>query len=72
VTKLAAMKIDVEGAEPQVLLPFFQTAPRTLWPALIVLERGDSRWDVDLIGALQGLGYRQDSATRLNAILRLG
>lgn len=71
VTRLAAMKIDVEGAEPQVLLPFFDAAPRSLWPAMIVLERGDARWDVDLIARLRALGYREEGTTRLNAILRL-
>lgn len=72
VDRLAAMKIDVEGAEPQVLLPFFETAPRSVWPEMIVLERGDSRWDVDLITRLKEFGYREAGATRLNAILRLG
>lgn len=71
VTRLAAMKIDVEGAEPQVLFPFFQTAPRALWPGLIILERGDARWDIDLIAALKALGYRESGASRLNAILHL-
>jgi FkbM family methyltransferase len=71
VTRLAAMKIDVEGAEPQVLLPFFRSAPKSLWPGFIVLERGDKRWDVDLIAALRGVGYREDPPTRLNALLRL-
>ncbi len=36
-----AMKIDVEGAEDTVLAPFFRDAPRTLWPAAILIE--DSR-----------------------------
>jgi FkbM family methyltransferase len=67
---LAALKIDVEGAEPQVLLPFFQSAPAELWPKLIVLERGDSRWGVDLVSALQEFGYDKDDSIRLNWILR--
>jgi FkbM family methyltransferase len=71
VSRLAAMKIDVEGAEPQVLLPFFAAAPRGLWPGLIVLERGDSRWDVDLIGKLKEAGYRERLSTRLNMVLAL-
>lgn len=71
VTRLAAMKIDVEGAEPQVLSPFFGSAPRSLWPGIIVLERGDARWDVDLIGALKAKGYQERLSTRLNVVLAL-
>jgi FkbM family methyltransferase len=69
IDRVAALKIDVEGAEPEVLLPFFANAPISLWPKLMILERGDSRWKVDLTGALMAKGYRQQSATRLNLIL---
>jgi FkbM family methyltransferase len=69
IERVAALKIDVEGAEPDVLLPFFASAPAFLWPKLLILERGDSRWKLDLTGALLAKGYRQQSATRLNVIL---
>jgi len=37
-TRIDAIKLDVEGAEDLVLDPFLSTAPRTLWPRLIVME----------------------------------
>lgn len=38
VTRLDAMKIDVEGHEPQVLGHFFAHAPQELWPRLLICE----------------------------------
>jgi FkbM family methyltransferase len=69
--RIDALKIDVEGWEPHVLLPFFETAPRALWPRLIVIERVNDRWTVDLIGRLKQLGYADKAGTRLNAVLGL-
>lgn len=69
--RIDALKIDVEGWEPQALLPFFASAPRTLWPRLIVLERVNDRWEIDLVGRLKELGYRETAATRLNVVLTL-
>ena len=36
--RVDAMKIDIESFEDRVLPPFFDTAPRTLWPRLLILE----------------------------------
>jgi hypothetical protein len=36
--RVDAMKVDIEGFEDRVLPPFFSTAPRTLWPRLLILE----------------------------------
>jgi FkbM family methyltransferase len=36
--RLDAMKVDIEGYEDRVLLPFFETAPRLLWPRLMIVE----------------------------------
>jgi FkbM family methyltransferase len=36
--RLDAMKVDIEGYEDRVLLPFFETAPRSLWPRLMIVE----------------------------------
>src|SRR5207244_8348787 len=38
VARVDALKIDVEGYEDRVLIPFFREAPRTLWPAPVVIE----------------------------------
>jgi FkbM family methyltransferase len=69
--RIDALKIDVEGWEPQVLTPFFETAPRTLWPGLIVIERGNERWSVDMIAWLKERGYVDKAGSRLNAVLAL-
>ena len=72
VTSVQALKIDVEGAEPSVLLPFFNTAPRPLWPGLMILEQVNDRWTVDLVGSLTAKGYSALAKTKLNVILALG
>ena len=38
VDRIDAMKIDVEGAEESILLPFFGSAQESLWPRLILIE----------------------------------
>lgn len=64
-----AMKLDVEGAEDLILRRFFADAPDSLWPALIIVERGEERWSMDLIAFLEGHGYRATGQTRNNHIL---
>lgn len=64
-----AMKLDVEGAEDLILKRFFADAPESLWPRLIIVERGEDRWSGDLISQLVGLGYRATGQTRNNHIL---
>ena len=36
--RIDAMKMDIEGFEDRVLPPFFDNAPRSLWPRLLILE----------------------------------
>ncbi len=36
--RIDAMKMDIEGFEDRVLPPFFENAPRSLWPRLLILE----------------------------------
>lgn len=38
VTRVDALKIDVEGMEPEILADFFDRAPEALWPRLILTE----------------------------------
>jgi FkbM family methyltransferase len=69
--RIDALKIDVEGAEELVLRPFFAAAPRSLWPRLVILERGEKAWAGDLLGDLLALGYRRLAETRMNHVLQL-
>jgi FkbM family methyltransferase len=64
-----AMKLDVEGAEDIILERFLADAPETLWPRVIVLERGESRWSLDLLELLESKGYRRIMETRNNHVL---
>jgi FkbM family methyltransferase len=65
-----AIKIDVEGAEDTVLVPFFRDAPESLWPRLILIEDSRELWNFDLFSLLAAKGYTVTSRTRLNLMLR--
>jgi FkbM family methyltransferase len=66
--RIDAIKLDTEGAEDIILETFFSEAPQTLWPRLIIMERGNSRWHVDLPKLLKFNGYRVITETRNNVI----
>ena len=65
-----ALKIDVEGAEDKVLVPFFRDAPTALWPGLIVIEDSSAEWSSDLFALLASKGYQVSSRSRQNVMLR--
>jgi FkbM family methyltransferase len=65
-----ALKIDVEGAEDRVLVPFFRSAPAALWPGLIVIEDSRAEWSTDLFALLDSKGYEVSSRSRQNVMLR--
>jgi FkbM family methyltransferase len=69
VRSVDALKIDVEGVEDTVLVPFFRDAPRPLWPRLLIVEDTSGMWRTDLFSELAALGYTVSSRTRLNVIL---
>jgi FkbM family methyltransferase len=70
VDRVDAMKIDIEGFEVPVLEAFFQCAPRSLWPRLIIGEIvGEG--GVPLKSLLVSHGYRLERATKMNGILIL-
>ena len=61
------VKIDVEGFEDEVLVPFFEKAPKALWPRAIVLEHcHQDRWQHDCRDVLENLGYRLERKDRTN------
>ncbi|NJO54753.1 MAG: FkbM family methyltransferase [Bacteroidales bacterium] len=63
-----AMKIDVEGAEDLVLLPFFRSAPPARWPALLILANRPDLWHSDLDALLREHGYVLRSRSRLKRL----
>ncbi len=66
--RIDAVKLDVEGAEDIILGPFFESAPESLFPALLVIENGVAQWQIDLPALLARHGYRQLARTRLNLV----
>jgi FkbM family methyltransferase len=70
VSRIDALKIDVEGNEDAVLVPFFRDAPRSLWPDLIIVEDARQLWRNDLFSVLAEYGYEVARRTKPNVILR--
>jgi FkbM family methyltransferase len=70
--RIDGMKIDVEGFEEAVLLPFFEQASDALLPRLIVIEDNRDSWEIDILEAAAQRGYRLARKTRMNLILRRG
>lgn len=68
VTRVDAIKIDVEGAEDQVLAPFFNSAPSQLFPRLLIVEDSRLRWRVDLAALMQSKGYQVRATNSGNLI----
>jgi FkbM family methyltransferase len=64
-----ALKIDIEGAEDQALVPFLADAPQALLPHLIIIEDSRTEWKRDLFGMLAQLAYREYGRSRHNRIL---
>jgi FkbM family methyltransferase len=52
--RIDAMKIDIEGFEDRVLPPFFASAPRALWPRLMIVET----WSPAIRDLCVSHGYR--------------
>ena len=72
ITKIGALKIDIEGREAEALGPFFREAPKARWPKRIVIEHlHDDDWGADLFGQMFTAGYKEVGRTRQNSLLEL-
>jgi FkbM family methyltransferase len=72
ITRVDAVKIDVEGAEDKVLFPFFETAPKSLWPSLVVIEHVfPGQWSRNCLQLLESSGYEKQWTGKLNTAYRL-
>ena len=56
VTHIDILKIDVEGFEPRILMPFLVIAPDSLLPRYMIIEQSQDKWRDDLPGALRKRG----------------
>jgi FkbM family methyltransferase len=66
ITAIDVMKIDIEGVEDRVLLPFFREAEDALWPKAILTERSQGFWASDCLQFMREQGYETVLETRLN------
>jgi FkbM family methyltransferase len=72
VSRIDAAKIDIEGLEDKVLIPFFEEAPSSLWPHYLIIEHVHSTdWGNDLFEKIDQCGYRARLQTRANTIYQL-
>ena len=70
VSRVDALKIDVEGFEDRVLTGFFKEAPASLWPRAVVIEHlSRNEWLEDCIADMRARGYAETGKTRSNTLL---
>ena len=64
-----ALKINVEGMEDRILIPFFNDAPQSLWPGLVIEDTRDP-WNSDLFFFLAERGCTNAQRSKLNTMMR--
>jgi FkbM family methyltransferase len=70
ISKVDALKIDIEGYEDRALVPFFTEAAPSLWPHAVVIEHlSHDEWQQDCIADMMSRGYREAGKTRSNTFL---
>ena len=69
INRITALKIDVEGNEEKILIPFLKEENKKLFPKIIIIERNDNLWDSDLIKTLNNFNYSIHKKTKMNYIL---
>ena len=69
VARIDALKLDIEGVDLAVLTQFFQQAPESLHPELMILEL-DETSTVPLIELAQAHDYLVTKRTRINVVVR--
>ena len=72
ISRIDALKIDIEGAEELALAPFLREAPAGLLPGLILIEDRPMDWGVDLYGLMRERGYDDSTRSRHNILFRRG
>lgn len=69
-TKIDALKLDIEGHDLKALTAFFEQAPKTLFPKLLILETGKDDAS-PLIDLCEAQGYALEGRYGLNAVMTL-
>lgn len=70
ITRIDALKIDIEGYEDRVLTGFFRDAPQSLWPRAVAIEHLERAvWKQDCIADMTRRGYAVAGKTRNNTLL---
>lgn len=70
IARVDALKIDVEGYEDRVLMPFFRDAPQGMWPRAVAIEHLERKeWRDDCIADMVARGYGVAGKTRSNTLL---
>ncbi|WP_209011924.1 FkbM family methyltransferase [Roseibium aggregatum] len=70
--KVDVLKVDVEGFEDRVVLPFLRNTDRSAWPRVIMLETNcRPHWAEDCVSELETLGYRAAGVTNDNTVFEL-
>ena len=49
IESISAIKIDVEGNEENVIIPFIDKVEKKLLPSIIIIENNYNSWKIDLI-----------------------
>jgi FkbM family methyltransferase len=70
-TRNDAIKLDVEGAEDRILVPYLTEAPPTLLPRFLIIEDNRSVRKEDLLGLLGRIGYVTQATSNANLVLSL-
>ena len=66
------LKIDIEGYEDKVLIPFLKNCKKKLYPKNIILEHAsDHLWKHDLVKFLYNLGYIKVFKNNANIVMSL-
>jgi FkbM family methyltransferase len=73
VTRIDALKIDIEGYEDRALLPFLRSAPKSLWPRAILLEVAHADvWREGCLYHLQDMGFQTKWRGKNDVLLTFG
>ncbi len=71
-SRIDVLKVDVEGFEDRVVLPFLRHADRSLWPRVILLETNcRPYWSEDCLHELATRGYKVTGQTNDNMVFEL-